>query len=136
MLNVTNQESLAEVYQYLHKLEIELHQTAVRHDMQQLDDLLHDEFIEIGYSGVVYNKADIKLLLLGEAEIKASVWSQAFTFSELSKNLIQIRYKEARLSNNGELSRHAYRSSIWQNSDNCWQIRFHQATAIPPFVKI
>lgn len=40
-------------------LEIELHSPAVRRNITRLEELLHDEFIEIGRSGVIYDTQQI-----------------------------------------------------------------------------
>lgn len=116
------------------KLEIELHQFSTRSNQRRLEQLIHEEFTEIGYSGRVYTKADIVSELTAEQEPNFSVWSQDFDVITLAKDLIQLRYKEARMDSEGHLSRHAIRTSIWQQQQG-WQVRFHQATPTTEFTK-
>jgi len=119
----------------LRKLEIELHQFDVRSNHSRLNQLIHSSFIEIGYSGNIYSKEDIIGSLLNEGEPTHTVWSQDYQFLELSKDMVQVMYKEARMDAQGILSRHAIRTSIWQKELGSWQVRFHQATPVTSFVQ-
>lgn len=116
-------------------LEIELHQHDTRSNLSRIDQLIHSSFIEIGYSGNTYSKKEILHLLLSEAEPTYTVWSQDYQFIELSKDIVQVIYKEARVDEQGKLSRHVIRTSIWQKELDNWQIRFHQASPITGFVQ-
>jgi len=118
----------------LRKLEIELHQFGTRTNHYRIDQLIHYSFIEIGYSGNVYSKEEILDSLLNEVESTYTVWSQDYQFIELSKDMVQVIYKEARMDSEGTLSRHAIRTSIWQKELGDWQVRFHQATPVTSFV--
>ncbi len=119
----------------LRKLEIELHQFDIRTSHSRLNHLIHSSFFEIGYSGNIYSKKDIIDLLLKEDEPTHTVWSQDYQFLELSKNIVQVMYKEASLDAQGILSRHSIRTSIWQKELGRWQVRFHQATPVTSFVQ-
>ncbi|NQZ05767.1 MAG: nuclear transport factor 2 family protein [Algicola sp.] len=119
----------------LAKLEKTLQQYATRNDKQHLEQLIHDDFIEIGYSGTSYGKKDIIDSLLNEAKPAHSPWSQNVQFIQLTENTIQLIYQQARLEPDGQLSRHAKRCSIWQINDGQWQIRFHQGTPTAAFEK-
>jgi len=118
----------------LRKLEIELHQLGTRSNYSRIDQLIHNSFIEIGYSGSVYSKEEILYSLLSEVESTYTVWSQDYQFIELSKDMVQVIYKEARMDAQGTLSRHAIRTSIWKKELANWQVRFHQATPVTSFV--
>lgn len=117
----------------LRDLEIRLHQREVRSNVEQLDALLHDSFVEFGRSGQCYNKAEIIEQLLLESATK-SVWSQDFTVEEISAGVALLLYKSAHRHETGALTRHANRSSLWQLTDRGWQLRFHQGTATAEFV--
>ncbi len=119
----------------LRKLEIELHQFETRSNHIRIDQLIHDSFIEVGYSGKFYSKDEILSSLLSEDRPIYSVWTQDYQFVELSKDIVQVMYKEARMDVQGKLSRHAARTSIWQKESGNWQIRFHQATPVSDFVQ-
>ena len=119
----------------LRSLEIELHQFETRSNLSRINQLIHSSFREIGYSGNTYSKREILDSLLNEVQSTYSVWSQDYQFIELSEEMVQVMYKEARMDAQGKLSRHAIRTSIWQNVSGCWQIRFHQATPVSGFVQ-
>ena len=115
-------------------LEVELHQPAVRLDAKRVNKLLHKSFVECGRSGRVYNRNEILEELSGE-ESGISVWSQDFAGEEISDGVILLTYLSAHINSDGELSRHTYRSSLWQQTPHGWQVRFHQGTPIGAFVR-
>lgn len=117
-------------------LEVELQQFATRSNADRINQLIHEDFFEIGYSGTQYNKTDIMNSLLQEKAPEYSVWSQNFEFVELAENLVQVIYKEAQMDKAGHLSRHAIRTSIWKKVQGHWQVQFHQATPISSFEKL
>jgi len=61
--------------------------------------------------------------------------SQNYQFLELSKDIVQVMYKEASLDAQGILNRHLIRTSIWQKELGRWQVRFHQTTPLTSFVQ-
>jgi len=115
------------------KLEIELHQYQTRQDKTRVEQLIHSDFLEIGYSGKVYSKQEIMNSLAEEPEPDYRVHSQDYEYIELAPDLMQVMYKAAHSYNDGTFSRHSIRTSIWQKVDGRWQIRFHQATAVANF---
>lgn len=119
--------------QQLIDLETELHTSATRANTVRLNELLHDAFVEIGYSGTVYAKGDIIDSLVGEGPIDYTIWSDCFECCFLNDDLVQLVYREARKDKDGSLSRRALRSSLWQREQGKWQIRFHQATPVSGF---
>lgn len=118
----------------LRDLEIALHQPDVRSDFVRLDELLHDSFAEFGRSGRSYRKADI-LRELPLEEPSGTVWSQDFSAAEIADGVALLTYKAAHLDENGEISRHTLRSSLWQRTARGWQMRFHQGTPTDAFAK-
>ena len=119
---------------HLRKLEESLLENEVRSNRSRLNELLHDSFIEIGYSGKTYTKTDILNELATEETM--SCWSQDFKFITLASNLILIMYKQARIDKNGQLSRYSKRTSIWFNTGTIWQLKFHQGTPTKEFKKV
>jgi hypothetical protein len=120
------------LFRELRELEVALHQPAVRRDRSRLDTLLHHEFAEFGRSGRSYGKAEI-LELLRQESSPATVWSQDFALTRLGDGVALLTYKSANVGPDGELSRHALRSSIWLRTDSGWRMRFHQATPADEF---
>lgn len=120
---------------HLRKLEESLLKNEIRANPNRLNTLLHDSFIEIGYSGKTYNKADILNELTNELESTYVCWSQDYQFITLASDLVLITYREARMGKSGKLSRHSKRTSIWFNSGKEWKLKFHQGTPTEEFEK-
>lgn len=116
------------------KLEVELHQPAVRLNAERVSTLLHKLFVECGRSGRIYNRNEI-LKELSEEEHGVTIWSQDFVGKEISDGVILLTYLSAHINSNGELSRHTFRSSLWQQTPQGWQVRFHQGTSTGAFVQ-
>jgi ribonuclease HI len=104
------------IFSIIKELEQKLHRIEVRKDLNQLKNLLHDSFKEIGSSGTLYTKEDILSRLPGESPRELS--SSDFSGRDLSDNLYQLIYKTE-----GTL-----RSSLWILEGNKWQLIFHQGT--------
>jgi hypothetical protein len=111
----------------LKDLEIKLHQKEVRSDKKQLDELLHDDFFEIGRSGKFYTKQDI-LASLSDEKLVSEIHSQDYSYKELAENSIMLTYKSAHKTTKGLLERHTYRTSIWRKTSIGWRMLFHQGT--------
>jgi len=88
-----------------------------------LDSLLHDEFVEFGSSGKVYNKQDILKRLPHEQHRMLEVESTSITTRKFSDDCILLTYN---LIFDSEL--HSRRSSIWIKNLDKWQLVFHQGT--------
>jgi hypothetical protein len=123
-----------ELLQHLRMLEVTLHQPAVRRDSSRLALLLHDEFIEIGRSGRRYTRENV-LREFSETSSPAVIWSQDYALMKLNENFVLLTYKSAHIDSNGALSRHTLRSSLWQQVNGDWQLRFHQGTPTDAFQK-
>ena len=119
----------------LRNLEVALHKFEVRTDRSKLETLLHDSFIEIGYSGKTYTYKSILNMLSNEEPSEFIIWSQDYEYIELTPNLIQLIYKQARMDKDGVLSRYAKRTSIWSKNKDRWQMKYHQATPTEAFEK-
>ena len=107
-------------------LETELLQPEVRKSKERLNELLADDFYEIGESGKQYNKQDILNDLLKQTEAKFTI--QNFNAVEISPGIILATYQaEKEIAGNKTSS---LRSSFWQNRNGKWQITFHQGTPL------
>lgn len=120
---------MRDVHNTIKALEISLHQSDVRNDVNKVKALLHPRFIEIGYSGKTYNLESTLEALANEKPSTSEVYSKHYEFIDLASNIIQVLYVSAD-SGDGELSRHAKRSSIWINISGSWVMQFHQGTPI------
>ena len=121
-------------FEIVKHLELELHQPEVRSDAERISMLLHKSFMECGRSGRFYKRNEILDELLKE-EPGVTIWAQDFVAEEISDGIILLTYKSAHISNDGELSRHTFRSSLWQQTPDGWQLRFHQGTPTGAFIQ-
>ncbi|MEH6455803.1 MAG: DUF4440 domain-containing protein [Cocleimonas sp.] len=121
---------------HIRKLEEALLLDEVRTDRNKLNNLIHDDFIEIGDSGKTHTKSNVLADLPNEQGSDIKLWSQEYNFRTLSTDTVLLMYKQCRIDQNGKLSRHAKRSSIWFNNNGNWQMIFHQGTPTEPFEKL
>lgn len=117
-------ENLKEI---IYKLETDLLTPEVRNSKEKLNELLSDDFTEYGSAGLIYDK-DIILERLSQV-ISPSYVLYDFDIVVLSKNIIQTRFKTDRI-NLDNTKTVSLRTSLWRNSNNKWQIFFHQGTPI------
>ena len=111
----------------LQALEVELHHPGVRCSRDRLELLLHPDFHEVGRSGRAYSR-DTVIHFLVSQEQHASVQSDQFLVAELGSEMALLTYRSAHPQQDGSLTDHALRSSLWIRSDAGWQLRFHQGT--------
>ena len=123
-----------DLLKHLRELEVLLHQPDVRRDRERVDELLHESFSEFTRSGRSCSRTDILEMLQQESPL-GSIWSQDFAVAEIADGIALLTYKSAFVDENGEISGHALRSSLWQRTTRGWQIRFHQGTASNAFEK-
>jgi len=118
----------------LRELEVETHQAHVRGDSIRLGEFLHPNFFEIGCSGAIYSRDEV-LAEFSNCLPPYRVWSQDFGMESLTEQLALLTYKAAHISAAGTLERHTLRASLWQRTDQGWQLRFHQGTPTGGFEK-
>lgn len=112
---------------HLQSLENELHRPATRSDAARLEALLHEDFREIGRSGVAYTKADVLAQLPMEAS-PADIVADRFELRRLGDAVALLTYRSAHRMEGGALDRLTLRASIWERSGREWRMRFHQGT--------
>ena len=104
----------------------------IRSSRNQLDALLHAEFVEIGASGKFYNKAQILDALPSQDTSVYEIQDfharpidppTPYTKSIHTHYTLKAKYAEGTTS----MSR---RSSIWVLEQGDWQLKFHQGTPI------
>jgi len=95
----------------------------VRADPTKVRELLHDEFLEFGSTGRVYNK---KILLdMLRHERPSTVVIRDFTVRQLASDTALVTYRTV-----GQSGQEARRSSVWVRQDGVWRMTFHQGTRI------
>ncbi len=110
-------------FQELHSSEIEMLDPAVRADPARVGELLHDDFIEFGSTGRVYDKEILVEMLRNERP--STVVIRDFTVRQLASDTALVTYRTV-----GQSGQEARRSSIWVRQDEVWRMVFHQGTRI------
>lgn len=118
MIDKRTEETLQGLEKRLHRRETRRSQTAV-------DELLADDFTEIGRSGRVYSKAQLLAALASESGVLA-VETADFGFREITKDVVLLTYLSRTTDNAG--TRSTLRSSIWKKTADRWRMVFHQGT--------
>jgi len=116
----------SKVANLIRDLETELLRADTRGSIKRLDELLSDDFFEIGASGKRYTKGDVIQLLSNEPADRLTM--HEYRAAEIAPNTILANFTEER-----ELQGHgqrivSLRSSIWQRRNGRWQMIFHQGT--------
>lgn len=117
-------EKLKEI---IYELEKSLLTTEVRMSVEKLDDLIADDFIEYGSSGLIYDKKII-LERLPQGNSPSYTLSN-FEFIPLSENIVQTRFKTDRI-NLDKTNMTSLHTSLWRKDNDKWQMFFHQGTPI------
>ena len=125
-------ESLDELRRQLIRLERTLHQPTVRRNLSRLQDLLHESFVEFGYSGASYDR-DRVIDLMASDQSGCQVLSRDFELTSLGTHTALLTYMSARVDEHGEVSRYARRASVWVLTSTSWKLRFHQGTPTAEF---
>lgn len=118
---------MEELKKIIYKLETDLLKPEVRTSVEKLNKLISDDFIEYGSSGLVYDK---KIILERLPQDNSPTYSLSnFEMVVLSEDIVQTRLKTNRVNLDGtEIS--SLRTSLWRNTNNNWQMFFHQGTPI------
>ena len=108
----------------LQRLEEDLWREETRFDSPYMEQLLAEDFFEIGRSGRVYRRVDT--LAVPRQPIEAVLPLPDFDARLLTEDIAQVTYNSA-VTYDGVLQK-GRRSSIWSRASNGWVIRFHQGT--------
>jgi hypothetical protein len=113
-------ETLKEQLQKLEESHIGLE---VRTSMEKLDEILADEFFEIGSSGFMYDKQECLETGLVLTEMKL----YNYEIYPLADDVVLSTYFIVDTTRN----RNTLRSSIWKLIAGRWRLYFHQGTITP-----
>lgn len=111
-----------ELCEMLLELETELMHPEVRHNRARAEELLDEEFSEIGSSGRVWSRLEILELLTGEQDYEQPC-VEDFRLRLLEAHIALVTYR-AVTARRGE----TLRSSIWMLREESWRCVFHQGT--------
>jgi ribonuclease HI len=107
-------------------LERQLLERQTRSSRRRLDEMISDDFVEIGRSGRKWTKAEIIDSLVQETGFEVEI--NFVQFQRIGKDSILVTYRTKRVDCHESME--AFRSSIWQRRDQSWKIIFHQGTPI------
>lgn len=113
-------DSLDEVVE----LELALLHPDVRRDRPWVEDLLDEDFREIGASGRLWSRQETVDGLAGEQD-DGPVAVDDLEALQLADGLVLVTYVSDRAG------RRAWRSSIWRRSGGRWRLVHHQGTPAP-----
>jgi ribonuclease HI len=117
---VTDARDVAEVL----ALERELQTPECRRDRARVMALLADDFIEVGASGRVWDRART-LDLLGAESPAAVIEVRDLTGRIIAEGLVMAHWDSARGG------RRARRTSLWRRDAAGWRLVHHQGTPLP-----
>lgn len=108
---------------HLRALEESHTQLEVRKSKERLDEILADDFFEIGSSGYMYDKKEC----LETGVVLAEMTIHQYEIYPLAEDVTLATYFLVDTTRN----RNTLRSSIWKFIDGRWQLYFHQGTITP-----
>ncbi len=114
------------------ELEERLFRADVRSSSSELDQLISDDFIEIGASGLRFGKANVLERL--PTEVAPEITARDYELRMLGLDCAQLLYK-AEVFKIEQLSPvYSHRCSIWRRgAGGQWQMIYHQGTTCAPF---
>ena len=90
-------------------------------DIKYLEELIDDNYKEIGKSGKVFNKEDI-IEYLSNLKEDRNITIYNYNCRKISTNIFLVHYITK--NNNDNI----FRTSIWKKENNKFKIIFHQAS--------
>jgi hypothetical protein len=116
------------IYNIIKELELSLLRPEVRSSRESLDNLLADDFMEIGTFGDKFGKKDT-LENLPNTKDKIEFKVSNFEVYSPMENVAIATFITEKITNDKD-SVTAMRSSHWRKVNGQWQMYFHQATKI------
>ena len=115
-------------FEIIKNFELELILPEIRKSTERLNELIADEFIEIGESGKQYNKQEILSALQKQTGI--NFFLSNFKATKISSDIVLATFQLEKEITESREKIISLRSSIWKLNDGKWQIVFHQGTKI------
>jgi len=118
------------LHDQLLRMEYALADPQVRQNMDVMDTIIHADFMEIGASGRVFNKASIMDMMETEQNYPAYEVTD-FNVIALGEDQALVTFSIPARKSEDEVKPGSLRSSLWVKAGDTWQIRFHQGTRCP-----
>lgn len=116
-----------QIKEHLISLEEKLLNPSIRKSVEEVSQLLADDYREFGSTGKVYNKKDTIEALQNEPAGQIS--AHDFKVNLLTSEVALLTYTAVKRDNaNNETT--SLRSSLWKKTGENWQIIFHQGTLL------
>jgi len=96
-----------------------------RFDPEWINRILHPDFEEVGMSGQVYSRDETPVVV---SKLAAILPHEGYRLELIDEDVALVRYVSHDTSDG--VHRHANRTSIWVNTNDGWQLRFHQGTPL------
>jgi hypothetical protein len=112
--------------QEVSSLELRLLDPAFRQRTDEVDQLLHPDFTEIGASGRRWDRESVLASLRAAPEVAGDVRDLAAR--EVADRVVLVTYVVD--GTRGDVS--SLRSSLWVKTDDGWRVLFHQGTLCAP----
>lgn len=110
------------------KLEGDLHLREVRASAARLEELLEDDFQEIGISGIAWTRPAIIEALRDEAFSERTMTD--FRVQRIAPDVALVTYRVHREAIAERPSADSLRSSLWRQRLGRWRMAFHQGTPL------
>ena len=121
----------ANLEQELRSLEEHLLSTEVRANAEALGRVLHDDFVEFGSSGRIFDKRTIIGALAQETPWQYTL--SEFHAETLCEDIALVTYRLSVGESASTPQRETLRSSIWKRVAGEWKLFFHQGTRANAF---
>ncbi len=112
----------------IQRLERDLLQGESRKSVKKLNELIADDFFEIGQSGIWYAKQDVMNIVPRLAGVRYIM--HKFQAKQIDSNTILVTFEASKEIVENHQRTRSVRTSIWQKRNQGWQIIFHQGTPI------
>lgn len=101
----------------------------MRGSPERVAGLLSADFLEVGASGRVYDRAAAISMIARGASARRRI--EDFHARPVSRTVVLVTYSAVRLGEDGAPASRSRRSSLWRREKGEWRMVFHQGTPQP-----
>jgi ribonuclease HI len=109
----------------LRLLEEQLWRPSTRYSLEFMEAILAEEFVEVGASGVLYDRRAI--IEAAPRSIVVEFPLPEFSVREVAPGVALVTYRSVQANDDGS-ERCARRTSLWVRVGEDWRLVFHQGT--------
>lgn len=120
---------MIDIKEHILMLEDTLLHSDFQENPEKLNDLISEDFQEIGSIGKIASREEVFHWLINKD--KAIEWSLIeFSVKEIAPDIVLANYIANKKDVQKDISKGTIRSSLWKLIDDKWKMIFHQATKI------